>query len=58
MKNNYVRRNLTLKFQELERHFDNKLSKVKIELLQWFIGVSLFQTTALIISILIAQFSK
>ena len=49
---------LKMRFQELEIHFEKKLIQLKVELLQWFIGVGLFQTMALIISILIAWMTK
>jgi len=42
---------LKIKMSELTAIMDKKLEKVKSELLKWFIGVGLFQTTALIISI-------
>jgi len=58
MKKIYSTDYLKLRFQELEAHFEKKLAQLKAELLQWFIGVGLFQTMALLISILIAWMSK
>ena len=58
MKKTYPTDYLRLRFQELEAHFEKKLAQLKAELLQWFIGVGLFQTLALFVAILIALLGK
>jgi hypothetical protein len=55
MKKTYHTDYLKLRFLELEAHFEKKLAQLKAELLQWFIGVGLFQTLALIVAILLAM---
>lgn len=42
---------LDLKFKEFDSRIDSKLQTLKAELLKWFIGVSVIQTVALVISI-------
>ena len=49
---------LQTKIAQLSAQFDRKLEKVKAELLKWFIGVGLFQTTALIITLVAAFVNK
>ena len=49
---------LQTKIAQLSAQFDRKLEAVKTELLKWFIGVGLFQTTALIITMISAFINK
>lgn len=45
---------LELKFKEMHSKFDSKLQKMKVEILKWFIGVSVIQTIAVVTSVLAA----
>lgn len=45
---------LDIKFNELISKFNIKIQKVKVEILKWFIGISVIQTVTVVVSVLAA----